>query len=224
MRWSPQQDRALLAISDWLNDPRPYQYFLLFGFAGAGKTEIAREIGEPVSGVYYAAYTGKAAHELRKRGCAPVSTIHRLIYKHVVDPNTGLFVWDLKTRDELADVRLLIVDEASMLDTELADDLLSFGIQILVIADPMQLPPPKGGVGYFMRFEPDFMLDEVHRQALNSPILRLATDVRQGKRLWKKGRYDGLLITDGLHSRDGMDYDVVLVGTNDTKDSWNQKN
>ena len=83
-------------------------------------------------------------------------------------------------------MRLLIVDEASMVNAALARDLISFGFQILIIADPMQLPPVEGGVGYFMRFKPDVMLNEVHRQALNSPILRLATDVRQGKRSVEK--------------------------------------
>jgi exodeoxyribonuclease-5 len=221
MKWSPQQDDALIAIDDWSQDDEPC--FRLFGFAGTGKTEIAREIGQQVKGAVFAAYTGKAVDVLRKRGCAPVSTIHRLIYHHLFDEKTGTHLRILKSRAELSHIRLLIIDEASMIDAELARDLLSFGIKTLVIADPMQLPPPSDREGYFMQFEPDVMLDEVHRQALDSPILRLATDVREGKGLWKKKRYEGLLITDGLYSRDGLDYDVVLTGTNSTKDHWNHK-
>ena len=45
----------------------------------------------------------------------------------------------------------------------------------------------------------------------------------RGNGLWKKGCHDGLLITDGVYARDGMDHDVVLVGTHDTKDHWNRK-
>jgi exodeoxyribonuclease-5 len=222
MKWSPQQDHALRLVKTWLNDPYPYQFFLLYGFAGTGKTEIAREIGQQVKGAVFAAYTGKATNVLRKRGCDPSSTIHALIYLHQFDEEHGTFTRTLKSRDELSDVSLIIVDEASMVNAELAQDLLSFGIRILIIADPMQLPPVSGE-GHFMQYHPDVMLNEVHRQALNSPILRLATDVRQGKRLWKKGRHDGLVITDGLYSRDGLDFEVVLVGTKETKNHWNRK-
>ena len=77
-RWSPQQDRALTQINRWLRNPDADQFYL-FGYAGAGKTEIAYEIGQGVSDVHYPAFTGKATHVLRQRGCSPASTIHRLI-------------------------------------------------------------------------------------------------------------------------------------------------
>ena len=108
-----------------------------------------------------------------------------------------------------------------MIDAALARDLMSFGIKILVIADPMQLPPVNGA-GFFMQFEPSVMLDEVHRQALDSPILRLANDIRQGKRLWRKGRYGEVVISDRAHPRVACEHDVVLVGTNDSRKTWNR--
>ena len=66
-------------------------------------------------------------------------------------------------------------------------------------------------------------VDEIHRQARESPILRLADDVRKGRRLWRKGRYGhGLIITDFFGADDHVaDHDVVLVGTNDTRRRWN---
>ena len=75
MRWSFQQQRALMEIRSWLRDPGACLCFLLFGFAGVGKTEIANAIGMDMSGAAFAAYTGKATHVLRQRGCEPVSTI-----------------------------------------------------------------------------------------------------------------------------------------------------
>jgi exodeoxyribonuclease-5 len=42
---------------------------------------------------------------------------------------------------------LIIVDECSMVNEALAKDLMSFGIPIIVIGDPFQLPPPKGPKG-----------------------------------------------------------------------------
>jgi ATP-dependent exoDNAse (exonuclease V) alpha subunit len=73
---------------------------------------------------------------------------------------------------------LIIVDEVSMVNEKLATDLLSFGCKVLVIGDPAQLPPVYGA-GYFMAEKPDVMLTEVHRHALDSPALRMATQVRQ---------------------------------------------
>lgn len=80
MRWSPQQDAALVAISKWLEEP-DQQVFKLFGYAGTGKTTMAREIAEGVEGqVRFGAFTGKAANVLRQKGCLEASTIHSMIY------------------------------------------------------------------------------------------------------------------------------------------------
>jgi len=57
---------------------------------------------------------------------------------------------------------------------------MSFGKPILVLGDPGQLPPIKGD-GAFTRDEPDVMLTEIHRQAAESAIIRLATMARTGE-------------------------------------------
>ncbi len=72
---------------------------------------------------------------------------------------------------------LIVVDECSMVDREVGHDLMGFGTKVLVIGDPGQLPPVEGS-GHFMDGDPDVMLTEVHRQALDSPIIRMATTVR----------------------------------------------
>ncbi len=56
--------------------------FRLFGYAGTGKTTLARHIAEGVDGgVKFAAFTGKAALVMRNKGCDDASTIHSLIYR-----------------------------------------------------------------------------------------------------------------------------------------------
>jgi exodeoxyribonuclease-5 len=89
---SPQQAAAIAAIEDWYRRrTREQQVFRLFGYAGTGKTTITRhaigELGlEPMDrtggagGVLYAAFTGKAALVMTRKG-TPASTIHSLIYK-----------------------------------------------------------------------------------------------------------------------------------------------
>jgi exodeoxyribonuclease-5 len=84
--WSPQQERALSATAAWLRDPDGQQVFRLFGYAGTGKTTLVKHIAEGVDGkVLFAAFTGKAAHVMREKGCPDASTIHRLIYCPTTD-------------------------------------------------------------------------------------------------------------------------------------------
>lgn len=80
MNFSPQQLAALSAVQSWFQ-AGDQQVFRLFGYAGTGKTTLAQELAAKVPGrVMFAAYTGKAAHVMRQRGCPEASTIHRLIY------------------------------------------------------------------------------------------------------------------------------------------------
>ncbi len=76
-----QQQDALDQVKAWIEQGCPGDCFRLFGFAGTGKSTIAKLFPTITAGhVLYAAYTGKAAHVLNKKGCA-ATTIHRLIYR-----------------------------------------------------------------------------------------------------------------------------------------------
>lgn len=75
---------------------------------------------------------------------------------------------------------LIVIDEGSMVGSRIGEDLMSLGIPILVQGDPGQLPPVKDR-SYFMDGEPDVFLTEIHRQARDSGILRLATDIRENR-------------------------------------------
>lgn len=83
----------------------------------------------------------------------------------------------LNLDSKLAAASLLVLDEVSMVDERMAHDLLSFGVRILVLGDPAQLPPV-GGEGYFTAATPDHLLTQVHRSALDSAVTRIATAVR----------------------------------------------
>ena len=81
MKFSLEQDNALSAVNDWLKNGQS-QVFRLFGYAGAGKTTLARHIAENANGeVAFAAFTGKAAYVMRNKGCEGATTIHSLIYR-----------------------------------------------------------------------------------------------------------------------------------------------
>lgn len=228
MSWSPQQENALKAVRHWLIDKNGPQVFRLFGYAGTGKTTLAKELAAGVNGhVLYATFTGKAALVLRKKGCDDASTIHSLIYKPVEDPMTGHTEFKLNPDSALVTAKLLIVDEVSMVGEELALDLLSFGTRILVLGDPAQLPPVKGE-GYFINAEPDVMLTEVHRQAEGNPIIRMSMDIRQGRGLALGTYGESQVLARRSVSKEELREmvlasDQLICGMNKTRQSFNHR-
>lgn len=225
MRFSPVQSAAIDAVAGWFyyaTAERPV--FRIFGFAGTGKTTLARHFAEQVDGrVHYAAFTGKAAMVMRKNGCDGATTLHSTIYKVDLDEETGRVTFKKRPKFEFEGVKLFIIDECSMVDEDLGRDLLSFGVPVLVLGDPAQLPPVKGG-GFFTNAEPDVMLTEIHRQAAENPILRAATAVREGRPI-AHGDYGALRIIDrgGVNADLVRNADQVLVGMNKTRTAYNER-
>ena len=223
----PNRTPRSKAVAEWLkakpgrgNTP---PIFRLFGYAGTGKTTLAKHLAEGVDGkVLFAAFTGKAALVMRRKGCESASTIHSLIYKplesSVEQPSFEL--WDDAPASK---AQLIVIDECSMVDAELGRDLLSFGVPLLVLGDPAQLPPIQGG-GFFTDAEPDAMLTEVHRQAQDDPIVRLSMDIRDGNRL-VPGDYGETQVVsrDALDPQRVLDADQVLVGRNATRRAYNTR-
>lgn len=228
MSWSPQQEIAIRDVKAWLADKNRKQVFRLFGYAGTGKTTLAKQLADTVKGdVLYAAFTGKAALQLRKKGCEGASTIHSLIYKPEVNDQTGAVDFVLNRESALSDAALLVVDEVSMVGEDLAHDLLSFGKPVLVLGDPAQLPPVKGE-GFFINAAPDVMLTEVHRQAQDNPIIRMSMDIREGNRLHRGNFGESRVINRDDVGQDGMrelvlNADQLLCGLNKTRMAFNRR-
>ncbi len=226
MKFSPQQDDALRAIAAWHKAARKGKgpaLFRLFGYAGTGKTTLAQHIAADIEGeVLFAAFTGKAASVMRERGCAEAQTLHSLIYRsRESDVEAPTFV--LNRQSDVKKAELVVVDECSMVDAELGTDLLSFGVPVLVLGDPAQLPPVKGG-GYFTAGEPDIMLSEVHRQAENDPIIRLSMLARAGERI-PPGEYGAsrVIARARIDREQILAADQVLVGRNETRRKFNAR-
>ncbi len=233
MEFSPQQDQALMEVSRWLK-AGDRQVFRLFGYAGTGKTTLARHLAEGVDGdVLFAAFTGKAAQVLRSKGASKASTIHSLIYRPrgeetVEDEETGkkevLPMFSLNRQSPVSEASLIIIDECSMVDEDLGRDLLSFGTQVLVLGDPGQLPPISGG-GFFTEHEPDILLEEIHRQALDNPIVELARQVREGSQVMIGDYGDAAKVIpkSQVDTDLVLGADQVLVGMNRTRRRYNER-
>lgn len=250
---SEAQGKALARFDEWFakarlhysgrdravdEDGRPEeapvaQVFKLFGFAGSGKTTLAAFKAKQLGGsVLAATYTGKAALVMRKKGFS-CSTIHSLIYIPEMVPvldkegnPTGEETLDfvLNEESDLWNAKLLIVDEVSMVNEELGKDLLSFNRPILVLGDPGQLPPVNG-TGFFVNGKPDVMLTEIHRQALDNPIIRMSMDVRLGRgvKLGAHGESRVMTKAQFTRSREGLllQADQVICGLNRTRRTLN---
>jgi exodeoxyribonuclease-5 len=222
--FTPHQDAALSAASNWLKGARGRSsIFRLFGYAGTGKTTLVKHIAEGVDGkVLFAAFTGKAACVMRSKGCYSASTIHSLIYK-ARESGEETPSFELWNDAPASKAKLIIIDECSMVDAELARDLMSFGVPLLVLGDPAQLPPIHGG-GFFTDAKPDAMLTEVHRQAQDDPIVRLSMEIRAGNPL-TQGQYGETQVVrrDALDPQRVLDADQVLVGRNVTRRAYNAR-
>lgn len=227
MNWTGDQERAIRAIDQWLDTADPL--FICHGYAGTGKTTIAREFesrlptdfesmdGEEARVETYTpflAYTGKAASVLRRKGVGRATTIHRLLYmprrsaqaayealgkeldgmaERGVRPDAPEYrakYAEYKrverslnnlgfVRKNMPDIRLVIIDECSMVGPEIGFDLDEVAMKILAFGDPAQLPPIDGR-GHFDE-EPRVLLEQITRQAAESPIIRASMDVREGR-------------------------------------------
>lgn len=239
MEWAPQQHEALVKVRRWLDtdeEKRP-QIFRLFGYAGSGKTTLAIEISKMVDGeCLFGAFTGKAALVMRKKGCFGASTLHSMIYKprrknreDDEEKNRDIPMWEINPDSALRYAELLIVDECSMVDEKLGTDVLSFNRPVLVLGDPAQLPPV-GGAGFFTEHEPDVMLTEIHRQAAENPIVRIATMIRTNQRLGlgtHKGPHPGqgvaIVPRRELKLSSELAADQIICGKNDSRVTINRR-
>jgi exodeoxyribonuclease V alpha subunit len=112
------------------------QATLVCGAAGSGKTTLLKAAIEMLekAGKRYIllAPTGKAALRMRASTRRPANTIHKVLFAHNCDT-------------VFANVDVIIVDEASMVDAELMGALskkaLMYGCRIALVGDPNQLPP-----------------------------------------------------------------------------------
>lgn len=187
--YSPDQEEAINRIVSWYGDNNS-QELLINGYAGTGKTTIVDGAINRIKDKYKkcqntitCAFTGKAASVMRKKGCVGAMTIHSAIYSPIINKETGKLERFVVSADSpLAEADLAVLDECSMVGDDMAKDFRSFKKKTLIMGDPGQLSPIKG-TGAFTGKTPDVLLTQIHRQAAESPILKLATMARNGEPL-----------------------------------------
>ncbi len=178
--------------------------------------ELERELVEQLERLRVT-YPNAEDHEER----TDVVRLRREISEETDSMSRPLF--SLNRESDVTGAALVIIDECSMVDGRMGEDLLSFGTKVLVLGDPAQLPPV-GGAGFFTAREPDFMLTEIHRQARDNPIIAMATQVRNQERL-EAGSYGSSIVMSKHLLEDGepLTVDQLLVGRNATRRSSNRR-
>ncbi|AZV50733.1 MULTISPECIES: SF1B family DNA helicase RecD2 [Bacillus] len=191
VQYAPSQKEA---IQKALSSPM----LLLTGGPGTGKTTVIRGIVELYGELHgasldpsdykkdeafpivLAAPTGRAAKRMSESTGLPAVTIHRLLGWNGAEGFTH-------TEDQPIEGKLLIIDEASMLDIWLANHLFKAipdHIQIIIVGDEDQLPSV--GPGQVLRdllasqVIPTVRLTDIYRQAEGSSIVELAHEMKNG--------------------------------------------
>lgn len=156
-------------------------------------------------GIVFCAYTRRAAANLRRNlpldlqaNCV---TIHKLleyepVYNTVFDPDSGKEKTTMTfepARHEgfplSSDIKVVIFEESSMIGVELYKQVIAalpHNVQYIFLGDIQQLPPVFGAaiLGYKLLELPTVELTEVYRQALESPIIKLAHRILSGKPIY----------------------------------------
>ena len=239
MKLNEQQAQAIEALRKWWYNGNK-QVFQISGAAGTGKTTLIRylinEIKLEHDEVLFTAFVGKATLAMTRNGLN-AKTLHSAICyckdEPVLDEN-GNVVTEYNrrvtkrvfTRRRKIDprIRLIVVDEGSMVPAKMADWLLKFKVPIIVLGDLNQLPPVIGD-SFFLK-EPDVVLTQIMRQSSESPIPYFAQNVLQNG---TKCLSPGLQIGDKINVLSKADitpellkdYGVIICGTNKTRNNLN---
>jgi len=232
-----QQKKAVIESVKWLKSGYK-QVFEISGPPGSGKTFIVYLIRKAMKlnplDVLFMAYVGKATMALTLQG-NNAKTMHSSIYDRVDLPKmdeNGKFILKngrilttpgfVKKKSLPDNIKLIVVDEGSMINEKYALDILSFKLPVLVLGDLNQLFPIFGKP-YFLR-QPDIILTEIMRQAKDDPIIHLSQKAINGE-IIEIGKYgDRCFVINKEDITDNMltKTDIVICGKNKTRDHINK--
>ena len=230
-----EQKSVIKAAVHWFHYSSD-QVFEYSGPAGSGKSLVMHAIIEALNLEEYEyaamAYTGSATTVMKINGFVNARTIHSSLYKPVeinyIDPYTG----ENKKKVEFmyvglnSDVvKLICIDEGSMVPFHMGHDLFRTGIKILVCGDLNQLPPVKDTELFLKDPSRVHFLTKIMRQAKYSAIVEFSQRILYNEPI-EPGDYGDLIVIprdlfeqyeDQILPR----YNILICGLNKTRDYYN---
>ena len=200
------------------------KYTVIAGYAGTGKSTLVKFITDALRAekkrVCYAAFTGKAAEVLRKKGNHEVFTLHKLLYEHIPLPGGGFY---RRAKPKL-DYDIVVVDEVSMAPLELMTTLFKHPVYVICLGDPFQLPPVEKKQDNHLLDHPHIFLDEIMRQEEGSEIIQLTMKIRNGEEIkYFSGETVKVIPKTELNTGLLTWGDQVLVATNAVRHNINSQ-
>jgi exodeoxyribonuclease V alpha subunit len=171
-----------------------HNLLIITGGPGTGKTTVIKGIvtlyqqimnlsyDQLVDQMVLLAPTGRAAKRISEATMLPASTIHRFLKWNKETNSFGINEYNK------AEVKLVIVDEVSMIDIFLMDNLikgLTNNVKLILVGDANQLPSMGAGQVLKDLIDSDVLnvvhLKQLYRQAESSTIIPLAHDINNGE-------------------------------------------
>ena len=188
---------------------------IITGGPGTGKTTIIKSIVSlyksilgSLSEVALLAPTGRASKRIMEATLTPASTIHRFLKWN---KDTNRFQVNEYNK---SDVKLVIIDEVSMVDTLLMESLLNglkYDTRIILVGDANQLPSV--GAGNVLKdlidsdMFPVIELERLYRQSDDSNIISLAYDINKEEidySIFNKGEDLKFYISDSMNIKEHL--------------------
>jgi len=158
-----EQGKVLKAMENFIDEKDPYDFLVLCGAAGTGKTSVTaaligylNSLDKPYK---ISAPTGRAARILGRKAKTTTTTIHSMIYSPKSDNETGRVTFKLKIGHN-SKPTIYIIDEASMIPKDIDKEMGLFEVEkglifdligyikkanvnnkIIFLGDHYQLPP-----------------------------------------------------------------------------------
>lgn len=236
--YAEDQKEFLANAKKFIDSSNTNTSLVLAGYAGTGKTTLIENLVRYAATKNYriaiSSFTNKAVYVIAKKLKGIISTkqcmtLHSILYGPP-DEDEGFSIGNPMDIAKVADI--LIIDEASTISRELAEDikLARTDVKLIFIGDPFQLPPVGKPVNILNNAKT--ILKTVKRQGETSEILKLATEIRDKKRIllpeWNQNgdvtAIEKIDVAELIESKERTANDTIaIVATNRMRVGLNKK-